>query len=151
MRARRYGKAILEVSDSGEGMPPELIGRVFDLFVQGERSLARQPGGLGIGLTMAKRLAELHGGTMRAESAWSGQGRAFRARAAGDRARGGPAGVATPTTKIAMPRRVLIIEDDDDARDSLAELLRLDDHQVSVACDGKDGVELAGHWRRILC
>ena len=66
---RREGaNAILEIIDTGLGMPPELIGRVFDLFVQGERTLAREPGGLGIGLTMVKRLVELHDGTVQVKS-----------------------------------------------------------------------------------
>jgi len=64
-------QGLLEVSDTGEGMAPELMARMFDLFVQGNRGLAREPGGLGIGLTMAKRLVELHGGTIRATSAGS--------------------------------------------------------------------------------
>ena len=135
--------AILEITDTGLGMPPELIGRVFDLFVQGERTLAREPGGLGIGLTMVQRLVELHGGTVHAKSEGPNHGATFTVELPAIEP-AAHSGVATPATKIAMPRRVLIIEDDDDARDSLAELLRLDDHQVSVACDGKDGVELAG-------
>ena len=69
--------AILEISDTGLGMPPELIGRVFDLFVQGERTLAREPGGLGIGLTMVKRLVELHGGTVQAKSDGPNHGATF--------------------------------------------------------------------------
>ena len=69
--------AILEISDTGLGMPPELIGRVFDLFVQGERSLARELGGLGIGLTMVKRLVELHGGTVQAKSDGRNHGATF--------------------------------------------------------------------------
>ena len=136
--------AILEISDTGLGMPPELIGRVFDLFVQGERSLAREPGGLGIGLTMVQRLVELHGGTVLATSAGPDHGATFTVELPAIDPPAARSDFQTPPTKSAMPRRVLIIEDDDDARDSLAELLRLDDHQVSVASDGKEGVALAG-------
>jgi signal transduction histidine kinase/ActR/RegA family two-component response regulator len=135
--------AILEICDTGHGMPPELIGRVFDLFVQGERSLARELGGLGIGLTMVKRLVELHGGTVQAKSDGLNHGATFTVELP---AIGRPEGltvVKTPATMTAMPRRVLIIEDDDDAGDTLAELLRLGDHQVSVARSGADGVALA--------
>ena len=136
-------KAILEISDTGLGMPPELIGRVFDLFVQGVRTLAREPGGLGIGLTMVQRLVELHDGTVQAKSDGPNHGATFTVELPAIEPSVALSGVDTPATKTAMPRHVLIIEDDDDARDSLAELLRLDDHQVSVACDGKDGLELA--------
>ena len=137
-------KAILEINDTGLGMPPELIGRVFDLFVQGERTLAREPGGLGIGLTMVQRLVELHDGTVQAKSGGPNHGATFTVELPAIEPPVALSAVDTPATKTAMPRHVLIIEDDDDARDSLAELLRLDDHQVSVACDGKDGLELAG-------
>lgn len=133
--------AELEISDTGLGMPPELIDRVFDLFVQGERSLAREPGGLGIGLTMVKRLVELHGGTVRAKSDGPNSGATFTVELpAIDR----PEAIAVTSTadKIAAPRQVVIIEDDDDARDTLAELLRLDSHHVSVARNGTEGVQL---------
>ncbi|MBC8118869.1 MAG: response regulator, partial [Burkholderiaceae bacterium] len=136
-------KAILQISDTGLGMPPELIGRVFDLFVQGERSLAREPGGLGIGLTMVKRLVELHDGTVQAESAGRNHGATFTVELPAIEPPEARAAVATPAKKIATPRRILIIEDDDDARETLAELLRLDAHQVSVACNGSEGIALA--------
>ena len=74
------GAAIVEVKDTGEGMPAELIERVFDLFVQGERSLARERGGLGIGLTLARRLVEMNDGTIRAASEGAGRGSAFTVR-----------------------------------------------------------------------
>ena len=76
--AARGGAALVEVRDTGEGMPPELIERVFDLFVQGERSLARERGGLGIGLTLARRLVEMNDGTIRATSEGRGRGATFR-------------------------------------------------------------------------
>ncbi len=136
------GNAILEISDTGLGMPPELIGRVFDLFVQGERSLAREQGGLGIGLTMVKRLVELHGGTVQAKSEGTNHGATFTIElpAIG---RPEPISEVSSMTSTAMHRRILIIEDDDDARDSLAELLRLDGHHVTVASTGAEGVTSA--------
>ena len=142
IRAER-ANAILEISDTGLGMPPELIGRVFDLFVQGERSLAREPGGLGIGLTMVKRLVELHGGTVQAKSEGPNHGATFTVELPAIERPEALAVGKTPATMKAMPRRVLIIEDDDDARATLAELLRLDAHEVSVACSGAEGVALA--------
>jgi len=143
LRAER-AHAILEISDTGLGMPTELIERVFDLFVQGERSLARELGGLGIGLTMVKRLVELHGGSVHARSDGPNHGATFMVELpAIERPEALTAGkTSAPTT--ARPRRVLIIEDDDDARETLAELLRLGGHQVSVARSGVEGVALAG-------
>ena len=135
--------AILQISDTGLGMPPELIGRVFDLFVQGERSLARELGGSGTGLTMVKRLVELHGGTVQAKSAGPNHGATFTVELPAIERPAALTVVKTPTTMTATPRRVLIIEDDDDAADTLAELLRLGDHQVSVARSGTEGVALA--------
>ena len=135
-------KAILQISDTGLGMPPELIGRVFDLFVQGERSLAREPGGLGIGLTMVKRLVELHDGTVQASSDGRNNGATFTVELPTIDPPQRRAVVAAPATKITS-RRILIIEDDDDARETLAELLRLDAHHVSVACNGGEGIALA--------
>jgi signal transduction histidine kinase len=78
---RREGEeAVATVADTGEGMPPELVPRVFDLFVQGERRLDRSGGGLGIGLSLARRLVELHGGTISADSAGPGRGSTFEVR-----------------------------------------------------------------------
>ena len=134
--------AILEISDTGLGMPPELIGRVFDLFVQGERSLARELGGLGIGLTMVKRLVELHGGTVQATSDGPNHGATFTVELPAIERPAALTVVKTRATTTAMPRRVLIIEDDDDAADTLAELLR-SDHQVSIARNGAEGIALA--------
>ena len=143
LRAER-AHAILEISDTGLGMPTELIDRVFDLFVQGERSLARELGGLGIGLTMVKRLVELHGGTVHARSDGPNHGATFTVELPAIERPQALAAGGTPVTLKARPRRVLIIEDDDDARETLAELLRLGGHQVSVARSGVEGVALAG-------
>ena len=139
----RDGKAILEVSDSGEGMPPELIGRVFDLFVQGERSLARQPGGLGIGLTMAKRLAELHGGTMRAESAGPGKGARFVLELPAIERPAPVAAASSDAPAGAVRRRILVVEDNRDARETLTMLLRAGGHEVHAAESGAQGLEMA--------
>src|SRR5688572_19914200 len=101
----KAAKAILEISDTGLGMPPELIGRVFDLFVQGERTLAREPGGLGIGLTMVQRLVELHGGTVHAKSEGVNHGATFTIELPAIER---PASVsdADPMTVTAKPRRI---------------------------------------------
>ena len=141
---RRGGCAVLEVSDSGEGIPEALIERMFDLFVQGERNLARQQGGLGIGLTMAKRLVELHDGTIVARSAGAGRGASFTVSLpAIERPE-----AAMPAAPIAAPaaRRILVIEDNPDARESLVALLRECGHEVHAEADGESGVAAATAW-----
>jgi len=135
--------AFLEIEDSGVGIPSDLIGRVFDLFVQGDRSLDREEGGLGIGLTLVRRLVELHGGTVEARSAGLGRGSTFTVRLpAISPAR---AASASPPKKCGSleRRRVLIIEDNDDAREMLRCALEQEGYVVYVAADGQDGIAQA--------
>ena len=129
------GEALIEVADEGEGIAPELIERVFDLFVQGERSLARQQGGLGIGLTLVRRLAELHGGTVRAQSPGPGGGATFTVRFPAIAALASAAVRERPHARFAAAR-ILIVEDNADARESLARLLTLKGHSVVTAASG---------------
>ncbi|HXH83406.1 MAG TPA: ATP-binding protein, partial [Candidatus Tectomicrobia bacterium] len=134
-------EATIVVADNGDGIPPELIDRIFDPFVQGMQSLDRPHGGLGLGLTLVKRLVDLHGGTVTAASDGPGQGSRFEVRlplASAD-PEPEPAG-APPRTR---PRRFLVIEDNDDAREMLALALRLEGHEVETASDGGDGVRQA--------
>jgi signal transduction histidine kinase/CheY-like chemotaxis protein len=142
LRVRRAGgQAFLEVSDDGQGLVPELIDRVFDLFVQGERGLARQQGGLGIGLTMVKRLAELHEGTAKASSAGPGRGATFTVAFPAIE----PQAASSATRSVGAPverRRILIIDDNRDARESLAQLLVMAGHEVRTAKDGAEGLHL---------
>jgi signal transduction histidine kinase/CheY-like chemotaxis protein len=136
-------RAILEVTDTGMGMSPELLGRAFDLFVQGERTLAREPGGLGIGLTMAKRLVELHDGTIAALSSGPGGGASFIAEfPLIDRPAEAPAARDEPGRR-AVPARVLVVEDNADARASLAALLRTKGYDVATAENGTQGIAMA--------
>ena len=139
------GAAIVEVKDTGEGMPAELIERVFDLFVQGERSLARERGGLGIGLTLARRLVEMNDGTIRAASEGAGRGSAFTVRlpAIERPADARPADAAPAETAPRLSPRILIVEDNADARESLAVLLRLQQHDVVTAENGEQGLAMA--------
>ena len=134
--------AVLEVGDTGSGMPADLVDRVFDAFVQGDRAADRSQGGLGLGLALVRALVTQHGGTVRATSPGPGQGSLFTVRL--PRVSGSVS--ATPSPSIARPgaaRRVLVIEDNDDARDMLTTLLSIAGHDVHSAADGARGLELA--------
>jgi signal transduction histidine kinase len=133
--------AVLEVSDTGIGIEPELLPRVFELFVQGERALDRSQGGLGIGLTLVQRLAELHGGVARAQSAGAGQGATFTVRLPAIDAPM-PADHAGDQHDPRVRRHIAIVEDNEDARVSLRMLLELEGHEVHEAADGRSGAAL---------
>ncbi|HYX65254.1 MAG TPA: ATP-binding protein [Burkholderiales bacterium] len=132
--ARAANDALLRVADEGIGMPPELVERVFEPFVQGERPLDRSYGGLGIGLTLVRRLAELHGGSASAASDGPGHGSVFTVRLPAipsPAARPGEASAAS----AGHARDVLIVEDNLDARETLQRLLEHEGHRVRVAAD----------------
>jgi CheY-like chemotaxis protein len=133
--------AVLEVSDTGIGLEPELLTRAFDLFVQGDRALDRSQGGLGVGLTLVRRLAELHGGTAIASSAGTGRGATFIVRLPAIDAPA--AGAAAPTADAVAPlHHIALVEDNEDSRESLRLLLELEGHRVQVAADGPAGAAL---------
>ena len=135
------GDALLQVADSGIGMRGELLSRVFEPFVQGEPGLDRSAGGLGLGLTLVRQLAALHGGTARAESAGPGQGSTFSVRLPAIEARAQPQG-ASLHAPSAPPRDILIVEDNADARETLRKLLELQGHRVRVAAEGNAALEV---------
>jgi signal transduction histidine kinase/ActR/RegA family two-component response regulator len=135
------GEAVLRVRDEGIGLTPELAARVFDLFVQGDRELDRALGGLGIGLTLVRRLAEMHGGTATVTSEGPGRGAEFIVRLPAIPAPAELQPHAAPRAK-AGGRRIVVVEDNADARESLQMLLELQGHQVEVAEDGVAGLEL---------
>jgi signal transduction histidine kinase len=138
----RDGMAELRVRDDGIGIEPELAARVFDVFVQGERELDRTQGGLGIGLTLVRRLSELHGGSVCLHSDGAGTGSEFVVRlpamTAPTNADGGDVDRGP-----ARARRVLLVEDNPDARGTLAALLESAGHEVHVAEDGPAGLAAA--------
>ncbi|MBM4202366.1 MAG: PAS domain S-box protein, partial [Gammaproteobacteria bacterium] len=149
------GYVLLRVSDSGIGIAPDLLPQIFDLFTQGPRSLARSTGGLGIGLSVAKQLVEMHGGTIVAHSAGPGTGSEFTVRLprlAGSRASSASSGeLRTQPGCNRLPaaplRRVLIVDDNRDAANALSLLLSLEGHAVRQAYDGPNAITTARDFR----
>lgn len=139
LAAWREGQdAVIQVADEGVGIPPDLLPRVFELFTQGGRSLDPAEGGLGIGLSLVRRLVELHGGTVQAESEGAGKGSTFTVRipaAASPPAEARPGEEALrPSTP--PPLRVLVVDDNVDGAATLAELVALSGHAVRTAHEG---------------
>ncbi len=135
------GFVVIAIVDSGVGIAPHLLPHVFDLFVQGERTLDRSEGGLGVGLAVVRRLIEMHEGTVTASSVGSGRGStveirlpALGAAHASAHASGSPA---------PPPRRVLVVDDNRDSADSLALLLQMDGHETATAYSAREALERA--------
>ncbi len=149
------GEAVVRVRDNGVGIAADLLPHVFDLFTQGDRSLARSEGGLGIGLSMVKRLVELHGGSVQARSDGPGRGSELivrlptvRSQEPGARGQGPASSSLAPDSCPPAPgRRVLVVDDNTDAADSLALLLRLSGHDVRTVHDGPTALEVAEAFR----
>jgi signal transduction histidine kinase/ActR/RegA family two-component response regulator len=136
----------LAVTDDGQGIAPELLPRLFQPFVQGEQTLDRAQGGLGLGLALVQRLAALHGGSLTGESEGPGRGSRFVLRLPRAEAPARPVERA-PAAAAARKRRLLIIDDEADARDSLGGLLELEGHAVRAAPDGPAGLALLAETR----
>jgi signal transduction histidine kinase len=137
----------MRVTDSGVGIPPDLLPHVFEVFVQGTISLDRSQGGLGIGLSLVRRLVELHGGSVEAHSDGTSSGSTFIMRLPGATR---PEGSNTPASALvpaAARPTVLLIEDNDDGREMMATMLEAWDYTVLQAADGLAGVELARSGR----
>jgi PAS domain S-box-containing protein len=133
-------KVTLRVSDTGIGIPADMLSRIFELFVQGDQSLAHTSGGLGIGLTLVHRLVKLHRGRVEARSDGPGRGSEFTVTLPLSRPPTAPAG-PVPEPVRCPPASVLLIEDNDDARQSLRALLEHEGHRVEEAADGVSGLE----------
>ena len=140
-------EAVLRVTDTGIGIPPELLPRIFDLFVQSERGLDRRDGGLGVGLSIVRRLVEAHGGRVDAESAGPNRGAEFVVRLPLATASDARSTLAAGEAGSLARRRILVIDDNVDAREGLVMLLRLAGHEVHEAEDGPSGLERASHLR----
>jgi PAS domain S-box-containing protein len=142
-------EVILSVRDTGIGIAPVLLGQVFDLFVQADRSHRKAQGGLGIGLNLAKQLVDLHGGTIAVASEGVGQGCEFSVRLPVGTAQVEEVAPATPPPgAVGLPRhRVLVADDNADVLESLALLLDLMGQEVRIARNGLEAVEIAAEFQ----
>lgn len=143
---READEAVLTVSDTGEGIPVDMLNTIFDLFVQRPATLDRSNGGIGVGLTLVRTLVRLHQGTVQALSDGPGTGSRFVVRLPLCKDRTAPpapdSGPAPPLPASSVPAaRILIVEDNADSRQMLQTLLELDGHRVEVAEDGLKGLD----------
>jgi len=152
--AARRRERLFEISvrDTGMGIPSDMLARVFDMFTQVPHAIERSQGGLGIGLTLVKRLVELHGGSVEARSGGPGLGAEFIVRLPERMADAG-----APVTMAALPegtappkRRILVADDNCDAADSLAVMLRIAGHEVRTAYDGQQALDVAETFKPSL-
>jgi len=136
------GSAVLKVSDNGAGIGPQLLPRLFEPFMQDNRTTARSGGGLGLGLALVKGLVELHGGTVSARSAGEGRGSEFEVRLPLDvRAVAEAGGVSQAPARAG--HRLLVVEDDEDIATAMRMVLEMAGHRVAVAKTGRDAIALA--------
>jgi signal transduction histidine kinase/CheY-like chemotaxis protein len=132
-------RAILVVSDTGVGITTDLLPRVFDLFVQDVRTLDRSQGGLGIGLSIVKRLVEMHDGTITAASAGENRGATFEMQLPLLQATAPP--LMPKAAEPVASRRVMIVDDNEDSANTLGMILRLDGHETEVVYGGDEALE----------
>ena len=147
--AERQGSDVtVTVTDTGMGIPPDKLSTVFEMFTQVDRTLERSQGGLGIGLTLVKRLVGMHGGTVTARSEGTGRGSEFAVRL--------PVLIVQPEAESSQPisesgkttaRRFLVVDDNTDAASSLAKLLEITGNETHTARDGLEAVEAAEEFR----
>ncbi len=144
----------VRVSDDGVGIAPEAIGSIFTMFSQAGAPPGEGDAGLGVGLPLARALTELHGGSIEARSAGAGSGTEFivklprqHAHQAADEQAGSAAGAAATINGASVLRRVLVVDDNRDAAESLAALLRLSGHEVVIGHDGTQALQLAEQFR----
>ena len=148
---RQGGEVVVRVKDTGVGIPAEKLSGLFQMFFQVDGDLEQSQGGLGIGLALVRRLVEMHGGSVKADSAGRGKGSEFTVRL--------PVLAEEPDPKMALKpagngvarakagRRILVVDDMRDNADSLAMLLKLDGNEVQTAYDGLAAVEAAERFR----
>ena len=138
------GEAVISVRDQGMGIDDQLLPRVFELFTQGSRGLDRSQGGLGVGLTLARRLAEMHGGRLDAYSAGVGKGSTFTLRLpCVGLVRGHDTAIERAPAAVPRKCRILVVDDNRDAALSIAKFLEFDGHSIRTAADGAKALDVA--------
>jgi CheY-like chemotaxis protein len=144
---RLDGEVLVKVKDNGAGIPLEKLDSIFDMFMQVDRSSERSQGGLGIGLTLVKRLTEMHGGSIEAKSEGEGRGSEFIVRLPVLIQPKAAAQPAPENLEAAPGRRILIVDDNRDSADSLAMLLEITGNQTYLAHDGEEAIEAIEQYR----
>jgi signal transduction histidine kinase len=137
----------IRVADNGTGIPPDVLPRMWDMFAQADRTIGRSQGGLGIGLTLVKWLVELHGGAVHAWSGGKGQGSEFIVRLPVTEATDVPRDHTTSKAQKSPTRRILVVDDNVDGRETMAMLLELSGHAVRTAEDGPSALRVADEFR----
>jgi PAS domain S-box-containing protein len=144
---RRGEEAVVTVKDNGAGIPPDRLDSVFEMFNQVQGSLERSQGGLGIGLTLVRRLVQMHGGTVQADSAGEGKGAEFVVRLPIHEARPAASAEPAPAREPSAGRRILVVDDNHDSAESLAMLLGITGNKTFTAHDGADALDAAARHR----
>jgi CheY-like chemotaxis protein/two-component sensor histidine kinase len=143
-------QATIRVRDNGEGIPATMLVRVFDMFTQVERKVDRAKGGLGLGLTLVKRLVEMHGGSVEACSEGPGRGSEFTVRlplAPAEPTATGEKTIGGAEARRRAPLRILVVDDNHDSAESLGMLLRLLGDDIRVVHNGKAALDTVREWR----
>jgi PAS domain S-box-containing protein len=143
---RQDGDAVITVRDTGIGIASEALPGIFDMFSQVDQSMARSQGGLGIGLTLVKRIVQMHGGTIDAHSAGVGKGSEFRVRIPALHETTGPVVDMIEPQAHATALRILVVDDNRDSADSLAMMLRVLGNDTRTAYDGEEAVAAAAEY-----
>jgi PAS domain S-box-containing protein len=144
---REGDDAVVRVKDAGMGIHPEMLPRVFDMFRQADRTGGRSRGGLGIGLSLVKRIVELHGGTVTARSEGLGLGSEFIVRLPAIESPVQSVSAAPDSEGMSTRRRILVVDDNADAAESLAALLSISGHETRMAHDGHEALQQAERFQ----
>ena len=144
---RSDDEVVVSVKDDGAGIPPDKLESIFDMFMQVDRTAERSQDGLGIGLTLVKRMTEMHGGSIEARSAGEGRGSEFVVRLPILRKPAEVSSGSDSPAKISAQRRILIVDDNKDSADSLAMLLEITGNKTYMAHDGVEAVEAIEKYR----